>query len=129
MKGETMRERFEKIASTFYGGAPSDNITSVTLTKLGVKESMARILAFIESEIALEQERIEQSYIVVDGLQLCSKCRTMENISSGTICARCMTESYNRRDHTHCFDQENPPCGIRGKHRCCLCEAKGHTSN
>jgi hypothetical protein len=24
--------------------------------------------------------------------------------------------------HTHCFNQENPPCGIKGTHRCCLCE-------
>lgn len=33
-----------------------------------------------------------------------------------------MTTPYNKIDHTHCWKQENPPCGIKGKHRCCLCE-------
>lgn len=28
---------------------------------------------------------------------------------------------YNQVDHSHCFESENPPCGIKGKHRCCLC--------
>lgn len=26
--------------------------------------------------------------------------------------------------HTHCYNEiyeGNPPCGIKGKHRCCLC--------
>lgn len=27
----------------------------------------------------------------------------------------------NMKDHTCCFEQENPPCGMKGKHRCCLC--------
>jgi len=33
-------------------------------------------------------------------------------------------EPYNQRDHVHCFDQENPPCGIKLKDhkQCCLCE-------
>ncbi len=31
--------------------------------------------------------------------------------------------NYERdHSHSHCFTQENPPCGIKGKHRCCLCE-------
>jgi hypothetical protein len=30
-------------------------------------------------------------------------------------------EAYHYVDHTHCWDKENPPCGIKGKHRCCLC--------
>lgn len=30
--------------------------------------------------------------------------------------------------HTHCFEKENPPCGLPGKHRCCLCnEPVPHT--
>lgn len=29
---------------------------------------------------------------------------------------------YNKHDHIHCFNQEESPCGIKGKHRCCLCE-------
>lgn len=28
---------------------------------------------------------------------------------------------YNKTDHIHCWSQENPPCGLKGKHRCCLC--------
>lgn len=31
-------------------------------------------------------------------------------------------DEYSRCDHIHCFDQEKSPCGIQGKHRCCLCE-------
>ena len=26
-------------------------------------------------------------------------------------------------DHTHCFNQETPPCGKKAHARCCLCEA------
>lgn len=29
--------------------------------------------------------------------------------------------NYSKIDHTHCFDQKESPCGIQGKHRCCLC--------
>lgn len=30
---------------------------------------------------------------------------------------------YNRRDHQHCFDNKNPPCGQKIEHlKCCLCE-------
>lgn len=28
---------------------------------------------------------------------------------------------YKDYSHSHCFTSENPPCGIKGKHRCCLC--------
>lgn len=28
---------------------------------------------------------------------------------------------YKYRDHTHCFNQKESPCGIKGKHACCLC--------
>ncbi len=28
---------------------------------------------------------------------------------------------YNKIDHTHCFNQKTPACGIEGAHRCCLC--------
>lgn len=31
-------------------------------------------------------------------------------------------KSYNQRDHIHCWQQENSPCGIKSIHRCCLCE-------
>jgi len=32
---------------------------------------------------------------------------------------------YRKHSHIHCFEQEAPPCGIKGKHlRCCLCEKK-----
>lgn len=33
---------------------------------------------------------------------------------------------YNQLDHSHCFDQETPACGIEKKlhSRCCLCEKK-----
>lgn len=30
-------------------------------------------------------------------------------------------EGYSHLSHTHCFDQQNPPCGLQGKH-CCLCD-------
>lgn len=33
-----------------------------------------------------------------------------------------MKPDYETRSHTHCFNQDNPPCGLPGKHRCCLCE-------
>lgn len=34
-------------------------------------------------------------------------------------------KDYNKHDHTHCFDDKNPPCGQRIKHyMCCLCEKK-----
>ncbi len=29
--------------------------------------------------------------------------------------------SYNQLDHIHCWNTEKPPCGIKGRHRCCLC--------
>ena len=29
---------------------------------------------------------------------------------------------YDQIDHSHCWQEKNPPCGIKGKHRCCLCE-------
>lgn len=29
-------------------------------------------------------------------------------------------EEYSKSDHRHCPDH-NSPCGIEGKHRCCLC--------
>jgi hypothetical protein len=32
-------------------------------------------------------------------------------------------KDYSKHDHTHCFDQENPPCGQKIKHfECCLCK-------
>jgi hypothetical protein len=31
-------------------------------------------------------------------------------------------KEYYKHDHTHCWMVLNPPCGIKGKHRCCLCE-------
>lgn len=30
-------------------------------------------------------------------------------------------KNYSQKDHTHCYDQKNPPCGIKGIH-CCLCD-------
>jgi len=30
-------------------------------------------------------------------------------------------KDYNKYDHTHCFNQKESPCGIKGTHRCCLC--------
>jgi hypothetical protein len=32
-----------------------------------------------------------------------------------------MNTPYNKRDHNHCWTSDNPPCGIKGQHRCCLC--------
>ena len=29
---------------------------------------------------------------------------------------------YNQRDHSHCWESKEPPCGLKGTHRCCLCE-------
>lgn len=28
---------------------------------------------------------------------------------------------YNKIDHSHCWEYRTSPCGIKGKHRCCLC--------
>lgn len=36
---------------------------------------------------------------------------------------------YNKLDHTHCWKEKNPPCGIKGEHRCYLCEEPVQTSN
>ena len=33
-----------------------------------------------------------------------------------------MTAPYSQRDHSHCYESVIPPCGIKGKHRCCLCK-------
>ena len=30
-------------------------------------------------------------------------------------------KNYNKHDHTHCFNQKESPCGVKGIHRCCLC--------
>lgn len=30
-------------------------------------------------------------------------------------------KDYNKRDHSHCWTKENPPCGLKGDHMCCLC--------
>lgn len=30
--------------------------------------------------------------------------------------------NYEKHSHSHCFESENPPCGLKGKHRCCLCK-------
>ncbi len=29
---------------------------------------------------------------------------------------------YYKIDHSHCWESDNPPCGIERKHRCCLCK-------
>lgn len=29
---------------------------------------------------------------------------------------------YYTVDHSHCWESKTPPCGIKGEHRCCLCE-------
>lgn len=31
------------------------------------------------------------------------------------------SKNYNHVSHSHCYDQQSPPCGIKG-HHCCLCE-------
>ncbi len=36
--------------------------------------------------------------------------------------------TYSQRDHTHCWTTESPPCGIKGEHRCCLCEKPAPTT-
>ncbi len=33
-----------------------------------------------------------------------------------------MSEPYYERDHGHCWEKDDPPCGVKGKHRCCLCK-------
>jgi hypothetical protein len=31
--------------------------------------------------------------------------------------------NYERdHSHSHCWEEESPPCGLKGRHRCCLCE-------
>ena len=30
-------------------------------------------------------------------------------------------DDYDKQDHSHCWESKNPPCGIKGEHRCCLC--------
>ena len=29
--------------------------------------------------------------------------------------------NYDKVSHSHCWESKNPPCGLKGKHRCCLC--------
>lgn len=36
---------------------------------------------------------------------------------------RTMNKNYEKyHSHSHCFESENPPCGMKGLHRCCLCQ-------
>lgn len=37
----------------------------------------------------------------------------------------CDSSPYHEIDHTHCWEEENPPCGQKIKHyECCLCKKK-----
>ena len=39
------------------------------------------------------------------------------------------TKDYHDRDHFHCWDSEQPPCGQKIKHfECCLCQKKNPES-
>lgn len=29
--------------------------------------------------------------------------------------------SYNQIGHSHCFESDNPRCGLKWKHKCCFC--------
>lgn len=41
-----------------------------------------------------------------------------------------MAQEYNKIDHSHCWQSDSPPCGLKGKHRCCLCtEPVPHTND
>ncbi len=40
-----------------------------------------------------------------------------------TLYERIDEPNYERDySHFHCWQSEEPPCGLKGKHRCCLCE-------
>lgn len=30
-------------------------------------------------------------------------------------------DAVTMKDHRHCFNEDTPPCGLPGRHRCCLC--------
>lgn len=45
-------------------------------------------------------------------------------------CHKRAEKPYNQRDHSHCWESETPPCGLKGKHlRCCLCELVAPTTD
>lgn len=67
--------------------------------------------------------------------QECSECGLLRStvLATGKNCLNGTEHDFGdhgvsfpdyERDHSHkhCWESENPPCGIKGKHRCCLCE-------
>lgn len=63
-------------------------------------------------------------YGPADNIPLCSEAGCTHILLPGeTHCPCHQKNDYERdRSHSHCWESNNPPCGIKGKHRCCLCE-------
>ena len=51
---------------------------------------------------------------------LCTKSRETLNTHIDLILDS-LEKPYNQRDHEHCMDTENPPCGLKVHTQCCLC--------
>ena len=52
------------------------------------------------------------------------ECKHMSDCVGGLHGFHCKCpEPYNKRDHSHCFEEKKPPCGQRIEHlKCCICE-------
>jgi len=49
-------------------------------------------------------------------------CIDKPNLPEHT-CSLSNKEPYGERDHGHCWDDDNPPCGQKIEHlKCCICE-------
>lgn len=61
-----------------------------------------------------KEEKLHKPYCENCGGEFVGEC----------YCSNPPTEQeYSKRDHQHCFDKKNPPCGQKIKHfQCCLCE-------
>lgn len=53
------------------------------------------------------------------GVYKCGKC-PLYHSDQNPHTAKPQATSYGFRDHTHCPEKDSP-CGMKGKHHCCLC--------
>lgn len=75
-------------------------------------------LDFIMEQVELERKNIPVGFIRPNDLPTCKHNKTnCDDCRERSIEA---LRTYNRTDHTHCPEKDSP-CGIEGKHRCCIC--------
>ena len=67
----------------------------------------------------VERKIFENSYNIVNPPE---KKHVLSEPSSQELKCRGCREGY--KSHSCCFEQENPPCGLKSHARCCLCECR-----